>query len=288
MRIFVLIIALLSILFWTSTPDSKEILVFASDRSGSSNLYISDSNGKNLKQITFGSTPKWSPRVINRNEVSFLQQDGDDVVRRKLNLKTGVIKRLNQPTFCKLDDKNAQISPNGKHLLFQCGNDVFVSNLRMRKSVNLTNSTGAKNFKPAWFPDSKTIAFSTDRDGNQEIYQIGIDGKGLKNLTNSPGNDEAPAISPDGKKMLFSSGRDGKRNREIYLLNLSSGIARNMTATPDWELIAHWGNDSKTFYFGSNRDGNWEIYRSDIENKNPIRITNNPAFDGDPRVLPLK
>ena len=45
-----------------------------------------------------------------------------------------------------------------------------------------------------------TIAFRSNRDGNNEIYVMNGDGSGLTNLTNNPADDDAPFWSPDGKQ----------------------------------------------------------------------------------------
>ena len=62
-----------------------------------------------------------------------------------------------------------------------------------------------------------TIAFQSNRDGNDEIYLMNGDGSGLVNLTNNPADDFRPVWSPDGEKIIFASNRDG--NKEIYMMN---------------------------------------------------------------------
>src|SRR5262245_53744104 len=49
------------------------------------------------------------------------------------------------------------------------------------------------------------IAFTSDRDGNQEIYLMNNDGSGQLRLTNNPGTDAFPTFSPDGRKIAFVS-----------------------------------------------------------------------------------
>ncbi|MBE3088675.1 MAG: PD40 domain-containing protein, partial [Actinobacteria bacterium] len=69
------------------------------------------------------------------------------------------------------------------------------------------------------------IAFSSDRDGNKEIYIMNSDGSGLVRLTNNDSSDSLYAWSPDGSKIAFSSDRDG--NKEIYIMNSDgSGLVR--------------------------------------------------------------
>ena len=50
---------------------------------------------------------------------------------------------------------------------------------------------------PAWSPDGSRIAFTSDRDGNLEIYVMNADGSGLTNLTNNPAEDLMAAWSPE-------------------------------------------------------------------------------------------
>jgi len=49
---------------------------------------------------------------------------------------------------------------------------------------------------PAWSPDGRKIAFSSNRDGNPEIYVMNDDGSGQTRLTTDPGTDVVPAWSP--------------------------------------------------------------------------------------------
>ncbi|MBM2827419.1 MAG: exported protein of unknown function, partial [Dehalococcoidia bacterium] len=60
------------------------------------------------------------------------------------------------------------------------------------------------------------IAFSSNRDGNGEIYVMNADGSGQTRLTNNSATEDLPAWSPDGSKIAFRSDRDG--NSEVYVM----------------------------------------------------------------------
>jgi TolB protein len=49
---------------------------------------------------------------------------------------------------------------------------------------------------PAYSPDGERIAFSTDRDGNYEVYKMRADGSNPTNLTNKPALDYEPTWQP--------------------------------------------------------------------------------------------
>ena len=61
----------------------------------------------------------------------------------------------------------------------------------------------------------RRIAFATNRWGDLEMALIDTDGQNLTRLTESPGLDDYPAWSPDGRWLAWTSNRDG--NLEIYV-----------------------------------------------------------------------
>ncbi len=66
------------------------------------------------------------------------------------------------------------------------------------------------------------IAFTSDRDGNNEIYVMKADGSEQTRLTNNPASDLYPAWSPDGTRIAFVSDRDG--NYEIYVMKADGNV----------------------------------------------------------------
>src|SRR5438128_9688134 len=89
------------------------------------------------------------------------------------------------------------------------------------------------------------IAFTSLRDGNEEIYVTNADGSGVTRLTNNPASDVAPAWSPDGSKILFGTNRDG--NGEVYVMNADGSGPLNLSnnpasENPDWTSPA-WSPD---------------------------------------------
>ena len=62
--------------------------------------------------------------------------------------------------------------------------------------TRLTNNLGG-NYYPAWSPDGRRIAFTSDRSGIDQIYVMNADGSDQANLTNNAAYDASPAWSPE-------------------------------------------------------------------------------------------
>lgn len=127
------------------------------------------------------------------------------------------------------------------------------------------------------------IAFTSQRDGNNEIYAMNADGSGLTRLTNNSAGDSHPDWSPDGRKIAFASRRDGGEN-QIYVMNADgSGVER---VTDNSNSIDNgspsWSPDGRRIAFISNRDGRPEIYVMDADGSNVSRVTNNSMTEGKP------
>ncbi len=61
---------------------------------------------------------------------------------------------------------------------------------------------------------------------------MNADGRGLRRLTRNPASDGSPVFSPDGRKIAFTTKRDG--NLEVYVMNPDGSAQRNLTRSP-WD-----------------------------------------------------
>jgi TolB protein len=86
-------------------------------------------------------------------------------------------------------------------------------------------SPGNQNYLPAWSPDGSRIAFTSNRDGNPEIYVMNRDGSGLRRMTNNPSIDVTPTWSPNGNQIAWVSDRTG--SPKIYIMN-ADGTGQRM------------------------------------------------------------
>ena len=96
------------------------------------------------------------------------------------------------------------------------------------------------------------IAFSSDRDGNYEIYVMNPDGTNATRLTNNTAIDDFPDISPDGSKITFESNRSG--SSEIYVMNPDGSSQTRLTFSGSNTNPA-FSPDGKKIVFISTRSG---------------------------------
>lgn len=84
-----------------------------------------------------------------------------------------------------------------------------------------------------------------------DIFIAGLDGKIVKQLTNSPGYDAEATISPDGKQMIYTSTKDG--DIELYIMELSSGKEKRITNTLGYDGGAWFSPDGKKIIWRASR-----------------------------------
>ena len=138
------------------------------------------------------------------------------------------------------------------------------------------------------------ITFTSDRDGNWEIYVMDTDGGNPQNLTNDPSDDRDPSWSPDGERIVFYSNRDGHvidgwSTYEIYVMDANGGNPQNLTNDLNDDRFPAWSPDGKRIAFVSDRDGPahyFDIYVMDADGDNLQRLTNDPRDDRHPSWSP--
>lgn len=111
-----------------------------------------------------------------------------------------------------------------------------------------------------WRQDSKALFISGDRNKDwqdrpreSDIYQIDIESGETSNLTNRPGPDAAPFLSPNGKSIAYLRFDDKKlssQNNDIYVMNLDGSKVTNLTASLDRPINSpKWDKKGRGLYF---------------------------------------
>jgi TolB protein len=166
------------------SPDGQSI-VFCSNRSGPENLelHIMDKDGKNVRQLTH------APGCYNGGP--FFSPDGKRVIFRS-------------------DRKKKD------HL------QLYVINADGSSERALTDDLNWVQWGPYWYKDSKHIVYAGANHAvagrpNYDLYWMNVDTGKKVRLTYAPGADVLPVFSPDGKRLMWTSTRDGRQPSQLWM-----------------------------------------------------------------------
>jgi len=196
-------------------------------------------------------TPAWSPSHTSIAVAS--ARPGGDI---SVVSSSGVRTLLTSGS----QDISPTWSPTGTRLAFaRDSNSIWVIN---RDGTNLRRivTSGCITSDPAWSSNGTHIAFWSSRDhcspatGQYELYVVKTDGSNLTRIGTAP-NSGAPAFSPDGTTIAFSSDKNGNSiyDRDIYTVQIDgSGEQRLTTASGD-DFDPTWSPDGTRIAFRSER-----------------------------------
>lgn len=121
---------------------------------------------------------------------------------------------------------------------------------------------------PQFSPDSKRLAYMSDRTGTMEIWISNRDGSNGFQLS-AVGGAGTPRWSPDSQSVAFDVGTtSGSR---IVAMNLHGGEPQMVTR--DHSVCPSWSRDGKWIYFASTRSGDWQVWKIPATGGDPIQVT---------------
>ena len=276
-------------------------IVFASDATGTIQLYLIGVDRANLRQLTDleegACQPEWSPggnRLVFISPCPGNQESYPGAALFILELETGTIQAL--PT-APGGDFDPDWSPDGSKILFtslrKSGRPQIYAYDFESNSVNLVSDpeTYSRDFQPAWSPDGIRIAFVTTRKGPYQIWFMDADGKNqvlfsrTADLVNT-----VPRWSPDGRAIMFTQSEVAGALPMVVLSSLEEEGLHNHRVTSSLTPMreASFSPDGIWIaYEGWPEGQNHDIYIITTNGAGRVRLTTDPRLDFDPVWRPL-
>jgi Tol biopolymer transport system component len=268
----------------TVAASQADRVFFTSFRPGNWNIYLFKEPGQTPQRLTTGPGLDYDPVVSpDGSWLVFCSERRGNPDLYVLDLKHGGGPHLLIDANSMQDQ--AAFSPDGKFIAFVStfsGNaEIYLLPFRPNKTLsmtearNLTNNS-AGNFRPAFSPDGRKLAFTSDRDlpvnaispiireRSGDIYVLDLTSKNLHRLTDAPGWDGSPAWSGDGSTIVFYSQRGMNstyRNTQarIWAMNADGSSQHVVTANETVALSPTFLADGRIAYSRKSKDGVWQI-----------------------------
>src|SRR5947208_691455 len=139
---------------------------------------------------------------------------------------------------------------NGRQIVFCYAGELYTVAKEGGTARRITSGPGYTSF-PRFSPDGAQLAFTSQYDGNTEVYVMPAEGGAPKRLTTSA-----------------TLGRD----------DISNGTTENLTNNPAQDICPMWGPDNR-IYFTSDRDGRMNLFAIDLTTKETKQLTTFKDFD---------
>jgi Tol biopolymer transport system component len=202
-------------------------------------IYTSSINGRNIERHTdevgFDGQACARPKS---HEIAYVSLKDNLKQIRILNTLTGNTSPIAKSQTEKRNDEYPAYSPDGKKLAWSrksidgSNTEIWLGDAYGANAKAIISNMG-HNLEPAWHPNGEEIIFTSNRDAipqdskNYEIYIAKIDGTCQRRLTYHSAIDRSPEISIDGRQIVFTSLRSGKK--QIYLTELNPPPCPDMT-----------------------------------------------------------
>ncbi len=259
-----------------------EKIAFLSDESGTSQIWIMNSNGSGMKKIT----------DVEEGINGFIFSPGNKKVLFIKNVKVGETTKDKYPD---LPEASGRVVDNLMYKHWDSWVEevphTFVADFN---GDELSNSIDLLQDEPyeapmlpfggieqlAWSPDGKTVAYTSRKktgkeyavSTNSDIYFYDVESGKTTNMTEGMmGYDVNPQFSSDGSKLAWQSmerdGYEADKNR-LFVMDLASGNKTYVTENFDYNTDAFvWNTDNKTIYLVSCVEAKTQLFSADIESK---------------------
>jgi Tol biopolymer transport system component len=262
------------------SPDGKQI-IFQAEEKGENpfyQIYVMDLETGRFRRVSPG---------VGRTTCAYFRPDGKKIIFASSHLDPNYKAQYAEELKTREEEKKS--GQRRKYIwAFDEHMDIFEANPDGSELKPLTTSKGY-DAEGAYSADGKRIVFTSQRDGNLELWIMDADGKNARKLTNAPGcYNGGPFFSPDGKRVIFRADRKTKDELQIHVINSDGTGERQLTEIDGVAWAPYWHPDGKHIIFtaAEHKPGqrpNYDLWLMNVDTGEKTRITFAPGQD----VLPV-
>ena len=181
------------------------------------------------------------------------------------------------------------MSSDGRYLVYSLisnskgkrNNDLYLMDMRT-KSASILSSREGVNSGAVFLSGGRKIALTLTISGNAEIYEMDIETKEIRKITNHFAADVDPSITADGSLMTFLSDRPGKAM--IYTLDPrgTESAVKRISFVGKFNATPRFSPDGKEIVFSSWLDNSFDLFRISSDGQGLSRLTKDFGSNEDP------
>lgn len=289
-----------------TNEDSQEIfpmwyrdnIYFLSDRDRTMNLFVYNTATAQIRKLT--NYTEYDIKFPSMGNNAIIYENGgflylfdlaaEQATKINITIAEDFYGGRNELKDASKSIRNANLSPDGKRVVFSARGDVFSVPAEEGITRNLTESSGAHDREASWSPDGKYIAYLSDQSGEYEIWMEPQDGSGeaVQLTTGADTYKFRISWSPDSKKILWND----KKMRLLYV-NVDTKEVKEIERSKFWELNDFtWSPDSRWIAYTAtipNYFGQVMLFDTQTGQKYPVTDewynSNGPVFSLDGKYL---
>jgi len=266
--------------------DGKWIVFARSTSLGTQDLYVVASSGGEPKRLTNLNANLGGPVWTSDDQrIIFHAGSGWALDLYTVSSNGGAPARL---AFATHGEGGATISRDGSKLVYaqlQFDPNIWRIDLanQAQPPAKFIASTWFEN-APDFSPDGRKISFLSNRDGTQAIWICNADGSnsiklkllGVHTDPDIPQGPNIPKWAPSGDRIAYDARNNG--HMQVFVVDAEGGTPIQVTSgdfenqTPSWSAEGEW------IYFGSNRTGRYEIWKTSLQTRQTIQVTQQGGF----------
>lgn len=135
-----------------------------------------------------------------------------------------------------------------------------------------------------WSPDGRRLVYSSNWDGNWDVYTATPFGGDVRRLTRDPARDRQPAWSPKGDRIAFVSDRDG--SQELFVMNADGSNVRRLTSDSTAAHNPAWSADGQRLVWYARDAGGDRLHVASADGANAAVVPTSDAGAIHPCFLP--